>query len=146
MTPVKQRNKHDPAKGVWGDCHRAVIASLLDLPLDEVPHFGEGGPEGTEFVARETAFLKQRGLIAIPIPFGCNLENVLNYAAVQVPDTHYILGGKSRTGCNHSVIGCGNKIVHDPSVSDSGIVGPCDDGFYWLTFFGTRALTKEAAE
>ncbi len=39
MIPLMQRNHHDPANGIYGDCHRAAIASLLELPMDDVPHF-----------------------------------------------------------------------------------------------------------
>ena len=29
---------------------------------------------------------------------------------------------------------------HDPSLDDSGIVGPCDDGFYWVQYI-TRPVS-----
>lgn len=40
MTPVDQAVMHDPddPDAVPGDCTRAVVASLLDLPLEAVPH------------------------------------------------------------------------------------------------------------
>jgi len=39
MIPVHQEFIHDPENGFIGDCQRAVIASLMELPLKEVPHF-----------------------------------------------------------------------------------------------------------
>src|SRR5471030_594009 len=39
MIPQDQEFLHDSEKGIQGDCARAVIASLLELPIAEVPHF-----------------------------------------------------------------------------------------------------------
>lgn len=38
MKPVRQLYRHDPANGVYGDCWRACIASVLELPIEDVPH------------------------------------------------------------------------------------------------------------
>lgn len=32
MIPVRQHN-HDPLNGVWGNCHSACMASILELPI-----------------------------------------------------------------------------------------------------------------
>ncbi len=39
MTPQNQEFTRKPEIGQYGDCQRAVIASLLDLPISSVPHF-----------------------------------------------------------------------------------------------------------
>ena len=40
---VKQTIEHDPEKGNCGNCFSAVLASLLDIPIEDVPVFsGEG--------------------------------------------------------------------------------------------------------
>jgi len=39
VKPADQEFLHLPEIGQHGDCQRAVIASLLDLPIAEVPHF-----------------------------------------------------------------------------------------------------------
>ena len=40
---VKQTIEHDPESGNWGNCFSAVLASLLDIPIEDVPVFsGEG--------------------------------------------------------------------------------------------------------
>lgn len=60
MKPVYQREQHDPARGVWGDCHRSALASLLELPLSDVPHFAKGGR--ADWRERERAWLAGMGL------------------------------------------------------------------------------------
>lgn len=148
MKALKQRNRHRPNDGIFGDCHRAAVASILELPLDGVPHFGEGGPDGDEFSRREREFLALRGLVPIYIPYpGESLEQVFRCIKSLNPDIYYLLGGVSKTGVNHTVVARNDEIVHDPSLNDSGIIGPCVDGFYWVTFFGsTIALPSEDSE
>jgi hypothetical protein len=136
MIPLKQRLRHDPASGVYGDCHRAALASVLELSIDEVPHFCH--PDyGDDWAAAEREWLMQRGYAPITMMFdGCCLRDVLHTQHSLNPDTYAILGGKSRNGTGHSVVICNGEIAHDPSLDDSGIVGPMDDGRFWVTFFG----------
>jgi hypothetical protein len=144
MTPLKQRNRHRPTEGIWGDCHRAAIASVLDLPLDAVPHFGDGGPDGVEFQRREDEFLRSVGLVAVRIIYpGDDRELVFRALKGMNPGIYYLFGGRSATGVDHTVVGIDDGIVHDPSLNDSGIVGPCDDGWYWVTFFGCACATRK---
>lgn len=143
MTPTKQRNLHRPKEGIWGDCHRACLASLLDLPYDSVPHFGDGGPDGGEFNRRVTEWLAKQKLGQGSAAFEGELDAVLRMMKLVNPGVYYILGGRSRTGVNHSVIALEDEIVHDPSINGSGIVEPCDDGFYWVTFIVTGGTVAQ---
>lgn len=145
MTPLKQRNHHRPDEGVYGDCHRAAIASILELPIDDVPHFCDPTQYPTDWVKHERAWLLARGLVQITAIYAGELQDVLYSVSQLNPDTYCILGGTSRTGCGHSVVAFNGEIVHDPSLTDAGIVGPMDDGYYWVTFFGAAIATKAAA-
>jgi hypothetical protein len=49
------------------------------------------------------------------------------------PGVFYLLGGQSRTDCGHSVVCLDDAIIWDPSLTDAGIVGPMEDGYYWIT-------------
>lgn len=151
MKPQKQRIKHDPANGLYGDCHRTAIACILDMEAEDVPHFMDGTPgkgPAPEANAAAERWLNERGLNQICVLFSGSLsvqeviETVKN-TNHERPGIVFILGGESRTGVNHSVVCCDGAIVCDPSPVGAGIVGPCDDGFYWLTFFGsTKALHR----
>lgn len=145
MRPQKQRIKHDPANGLFGDCHRTAIACVFDLDAEEVPHFMDNSPGKGEAPAAERAveeWLNARGVTQISMIFSGELSpdevivTVMNINA-QRPGLVFLLGGESRSGVNHTVVCCDGKIVCDPSPVDAGIVGPCDDGFYWVTFFGS---------
>jgi len=146
MRPQKQLNRHDPANGVYGDCHRTAIACVLDLDACDVPHFmdgtsGVGAADDAHDLAE--AWLNERGLCTINVlfPSSLTIDEIMMTVAHCNPRSNpvFILCGTSKTGCNHSVVCCDGDIVCDPSLNDSGIVGPCDDGYYWLTFFGALA-------
>lgn len=145
MKPVLQRIKHAPDEGSYGDCHRAAIASVLELPYEDVPHFVHDFCSSEEFRRREVEFLAKHGLFPVLVPFSFEdaIEAVLGtLARLNSDDVVFLLGGRSRTGVNHTVVCHGGKIAHDPSPTKAGIIGPCDDGFYWVTFFVSAAICR----
>lgn len=148
MKPVKQRNRHDPENGIWGDCHRAAVASLLEMEIDDVPHFCDKGISAEDFNRFEREWFLSRGLFPIycPYPAENKLSDILNAIEAISPGIIFLLGGESQNGCNHTVVAGRGRILHDPSQDDSGIIGPCNDGFYWITYVGAGiAHLKEAA-
>lgn len=139
MKPVKQTIRRDSKNGVWGNCYQAVIASMLELPLNEVPHFADGGPSGGEFSERVRAFLAKRGLAAVQIPYrGSPVFDVLRTIDfASHGDVFYILGATSARGAPHAVIAKGGRIVFDPypdADPDDRAMEPDPDGFLWVTF------------
>lgn len=137
MTPVFQTIlDHDPAAGRYGDCHRAAIATVLGLPIESVPHFGAGGPPTDEFWRRERQFLSGFGLLGAQCAYAGEMADVLHtVSTLNGLDIVYLLGGLSRRGNDHTVVCRGNRIIHDPHPDASGLVGPCSDGMWWVTYF-----------
>lgn len=116
--------KHDPANNKFGDCHRACIASILEVSIHEVPHFFENYSDelSGELNNNMQTWLKDNhNLIQISIPIKVDenfshLEKVLNTCNYFTYGLcHYILTGTSIRGFGHSVICKGDKIVHDPT-------------------------------
>jgi hypothetical protein len=137
MRPLKQRYRHNPEAGVYGDCHRACLASVLEINPDDIPHFGDPREVPGNWDHHQRRWLIARGYVPISMMFdGSELSDVLYSLHHLNPDTYCILGGSSRNGTGHSVVVCNGEIVHDPSLDDSGIVGPMEDGRYWVTYFG----------
>lgn len=134
-----QRYSHDPANGIYGDCHRTAYACVLDLPLDEVPNFADGDADAAEFHRRCDAWLAKRGLCRFIIPIqDAHLQDWQEWIAERSPHASYILGGRSQRGFDHSVVCRGGKIIHDPYIGgpdDGAVVGPCSDGVYWVELF-----------
>jgi len=137
VTPHMALIKHDPDNGQWGDCFRTAIACLLDLPPESVPHVCTGG-EGTDKDAtdRMDHWLRENHGVAIMCMAVdadvCPLGSLFNTMKMLNPEVYWLLIGKSRTGCVHNVICRGGEIIHDPTPGNPGIVGPRDEGFYWV--------------
>ncbi|HEV7913020.1 MAG TPA: hypothetical protein VGP22_04590 [Albitalea sp.] len=136
--------RHRPEEQQIGDCWRTTIACLLDKHPSEVPHFLDGcWGDARQANANTRAWLATQGLSFVEVAYqACALESILASVSAINPDTYYLLGGNSRTGCGHSVIACNDQIVWDPSIDDAGIVGPMDDGFYWVTYLIPLLLMK----
>jgi hypothetical protein len=102
-----------------GNCFSACIASILELPISEVPWF-MGGQDDRWMERNLLPWLAPRGLYAIC--FG------LRGPDDWVPPGYYIVGGESaRGGCLHSVVALAGKTVHDPHPSRAGVKSH-DDG------------------
>ncbi len=125
MIPVDQtilatKPNGDNDDDVPGDCYRACIASWLELPIDEVPHF----------ILKETwwddvvAFVRER------LPG----KTIQNYAPPLFPayrgdndDMYAIAVGPSPRGdFMHAVLvhAATGELAHDPHPSRAGLAGP----------------------
>ena len=131
MTPQLSLINHDPEKNQFGDCFRACIATLLDIPIDDVPNFAE--PWDKFFLNRCRAFLK-------PLGYGYyehallgeyTIKQCLKYMADQNANMYYIFVGGTETGTNHAVVCLNDAVVHDPTpeirkiTGRDSIIGPC---------------------
>jgi len=140
----KQKFRHLPDEGVFGDCYRTCIACLLMLDPEDVPHeHRQMGAE--EFVAFYRGWLHDHGIHRLVIPLATqSVEEALRTAEIFSDGVPYIFLGTSRTGVNHAVIGHDGAIVHDPSLTDAGIIGPCDDGYFWVEWLVSPAWSQAA--
>ncbi|HQS18813.1 phosphoadenosine phosphosulfate reductase family protein [Reyranella sp.] len=138
MKPVKQRYGSSDSKLEFGDCLRACIASVLELPLDDVPHFTWGAMAERHATVREAwgslrMWLRARniGLLTYDIPCS-TLPEALAWCHLRNPDAHLILGGMGRGGQGHVCVIHKGAIVHEPTPrgDDDGpsLVGPAPDG------------------
>lgn len=139
MTPHKQLFRHRPEDGVFGDCQRTAIACLLDIDPAEVPHHHRTMEDGEQRRLMDE-WLKDRGLALMFLAFAAEPARMLEVMKVSNPGVFYLMSGTSRTGCNHVVICRDDQIVHDPSIDDSGIIGPCDDGCTYIEFLIPRLM------
>jgi hypothetical protein len=123
MKPVMQEFLHNPETGVFGDCFRAVIASLLDLPIADVPHFFlyDPGPEdGWPIVNR---WLAPHGLAYICFGGSFDIQEWMKNNGVT--DVWHEIGGPSPRFADafHSVVGHNGSIAHDPHPDGTGLAG-----------------------
>ena len=149
MKPVNSTIEHKPEEGKFGNCFQACMASILELPIEHVPHFYDNADERENAQMSEEAkqWVNERtGYTLIDVPFIAPQGNehftfdllVKETLAFLFPNIHVMVTGKSGGGdYNHIVIVKDGEVVHDPN--DSGIEGPCVgvdlENAYWVTFF-----------
>lgn len=155
MKPVLQTiTTVDPAKGIFGDCFRACIASILELPLDDVPHFVQIGltphPDDPQPLAEGNSdwwyylrdWLRPRGLIYFDIPAGEDAPDAL----ISALGYHTITGLSPRGDWQHVVVGRGGEIVHDPHPEGGGLRDRRLIGIFARTFEAAPPDLDRAAE
>lgn len=138
MRHHKQLFRHDPANGVYGDCFRTAVACLLDLDPQLLPH-DHCELEDGEQMRRMNAWLARRDLVLINFGFPAD-RPVADLLASMVHavgrECRFLLSGASPRGTCHVVVAHPTGIIHDPHPDGGGLVGPCPDGFWHITFVG----------
>jgi hypothetical protein len=141
-----------------GDCFRACIASIVERPAREVPHFFDGlvgsgdGDEGVRR-AREWLRLQGFGLFMTYCSAGWPLEKVLSCYSTDNPGVPIIIAGKSGTCAaeTHAVVALNGKVAHDPS--GAGVAGPwpctckpdCELEWWWIYVIAAMPCEMEEA-
>lgn len=113
MIPQRSQVCHNPPES-HGDCFRACVASILELPIQEVPHFFHDGDDA-EGEERLAAFLESHGLVL----FGVSIDpeyQLLDFIAGRRDIYHLVYGKvKADSDVRHCVVGLNGDIVFDPS-------------------------------
>ena len=115
----------DPQR--MGNCVSACVASLLNRPLDEVPHFGEEG-----LALGDTLQDGPNGRVGHGIAWWAMLLGYMaaaGYAPVELTDVDQaepgellFVAGMSPRGIMHQVIYRDGELLHDPHPSHDGLV------------------------
>ena len=146
MIPIKQRRRHNPEKGEYGDCSTAALASILELPYEDVPDFAFSETQRDDI----RAWLKSIGRDLIWFVWNGDfpLSEIQERMKLWNPDVYYFLLGNSSNDVCHVVVCLNGEIVHDPSLDNSGIVGPSEhDGeSVYFTEFIVDSVTLNRGE
>ena len=141
MSPVFQRT--GAKTGEHGDCFSACMASVMDLPLAAVPNFNVNMTNGETLAVHNIRKLRKwlhtKGYSYAEIGYQMpTLRNMLDHMYNLIPDTTYLLMGRTNTYRVHCVVAKGGDIIHDPG-SEQGdyysLRGPCPDGFWRVGLF-----------
>ena len=128
MIKVNQRIKHDPDNGVYGDCMRACIASLLEYKYEEVPHFYTVD-DAEEFDKKLREFLQQEGfalMTTVPIDID---DGAFTHGQNGI---YHIISGNTVRGTYHATVGLDGVVVHDPHESKAGLIEDDEKTFSFL--------------
>jgi hypothetical protein len=141
MIPVKQtkvvvKNSNGDMV-VRGNCLAAAIASLLELPITEVPNFETlYGINNTYYYEVLCKWLRHLGYeITTDDRFKCfHGDENRNEFKEQLKDMYYLVSGKSTRGIQHICIYQNGKLVHDPHPTNEGLF--TEDFFEFIEFVG----------
>jgi len=123
MIPVKQTRLHNEPEGSIGNCWEACIASILELPIEDIPDCADEN----WWTATQNWLLKNCGAKLLRI------NNTGEKTILPGPFTYYILSGKSpRSDVQHAVVAHRGGIVHDPHPSDDGLDGEWREAYFFV--------------
>lgn len=107
MSPVKQTIFSDKEKGVHGNCMQAAVASILELPLCDVPNFAEA----KNFWGAVRRFFRQHNL------------QMMHLSVDSVVPGYYMVTGRSPRFADvlHQTIYHSGKLAHDPHPDNTGV-------------------------
>lgn len=122
MIPIKQTVLHDPENGKIGNCLSAVMASLLHLPIEEVPTFHDG-----DWLVALNTWLRKYELAYVTM-------NYLDVKTLGIEGCYHELCGLTvRSGekrVYHACVGKDGYTVFDPHPSNDGLIEPEFIGFF----------------
>lgn len=107
MKPIDQTKLHDPENGVNGNCMPASFASILEIPLSEVPEFEDMGKD--DWFPALTKWLEGLGFMLV------------QWQSETCLPGYCLASGISERGVNHQVVFKGGVLAHDPHPSRAGI-------------------------
>jgi hypothetical protein len=113
MIPVTQT-----ITGEQGNCFTACLASILELPIREVPNFAKLTNSDEEFFAMVDEWLATRGLKYSSIPIYNRAVPPVGYGTIE---------GVSPRGGQHACVAYNGVMVFDPHPKDGtgrGLVEP----------------------
>lgn len=140
MRPVDQtRFGFDGSDGAPGNCWQACVATILDLPLGDVPDEATfwkpgmtPGQSWRPYMNHVHRWLFERGLVLVEV----RTAGVCYAGPLELwQQTAVIMSGPSPRNpqFQHAVVAHGSNIVHDPHPSRAGLVG--DSKEWWYEFF-----------
>ena len=131
-------SRHNPESNEYGDCLRTVIACLLEIEPQHVPHFVFDGADGATVWRRCNAFLAMHGLATLRVPFPgeYKIDDLLLHMKLINPGIYYILG-HFNGNADHVVIGLDDHIVHDPGFGGIhlDLMQPASDSNLWDVYY-----------
>lgn len=111
MKPVDQTSLHDKETDTGGDCWRACLASILEVPITDVPDFVN--EHGGRYVTETRNWLEAFGLWLVEVRYHGNFPG---YMIASGPSPRH-------RDVHHAVVWKGRTMAHDPHPSRDGIWG-----------------------
>lgn len=106
--------------GMYGNCLSACVASILELPLRDVPWFADPSEKGkSDWYHSLRDFCLKHGFE--PVYHYIQREK-MDEGITYPLDRYHMISGISPRGYSHAVVGFNGKIVHDPHPDGGGLI------------------------
>ena len=112
MKPVMQTQFLGQVGPGAGNCHAACVASILELPLEQVPNFLEIVDEDERYQQ------EQEWLASIGFYYVCTTTQEMTDKFL---GWHVAIGPNARNGTMHSCVYYGLDLRHDPNPAGGGL-------------------------
>jgi hypothetical protein len=113
MTPVTQTIFYEKGAIIGGDCLRAAVASIYDLPLEAVPHFAQ---------------FQKNWFTALSLYVDSQGFRIHKVYRPKLAEGYVLAFGKSPRGSfRHAVVWSGGEVAHDPHPDGTGLDGEPDE-------------------
>jgi len=121
MKPIKQTTYYGGGKN-HGNCVQAAVASILEIDLDEVPHFLLFGDNWDKALV---CFMRSRGR-----KYGGVNTNPAKWKDIKTINGYYLAVGISPRGVYHCCVYKDGELSHDPHKDGGGIIVEFIYSFY----------------
>lgn len=131
MTPIDQTIFTEA--DVHSNCLEACIATIMDVPLEFVPHLNGKNQPGPHWSAALNEWLAQWDWAYLEV----GSLPPSDYKALNINLYHVIVGPSVRDEEFHAVVGRNGRMVHDPHPSRAGLA---EGSWYHGLFLKTMLL------
>jgi len=104
-----------------GDCFSACVASILELPIIEIPNFMQDGENKFDYHVEQ--FEKDFGIASVDFDY-TNHKEALQDFVLLMKNRHLVATGPSPRNKkkNHAVLWYNDKMAHDPHPDKTGLL------------------------
>lgn len=125
---IQEFPTHNPSIGMIGDCMRAAIASIFELPISSVPHIASDYWPDIKAIDRAVInFVKDRGFLLNQFDYPKYSSHLAWQKENFGVDCYHLITGVDHDGEPHVCVGKNGKIIHDPHPLHRCFANPEDE-------------------
>lgn len=131
MIPIYQTNTSVPG----GNCFQACVASIFELPLDEVPFFLDGAAGDSRWTQEQWDAVREFAQVHGKTALWIDDEEPEGVKKLETSNLYYIaIGPGSVSQFGHCVVMQAGEFIHDPTPSGKFLTG---EPWLYIFFAGT---------
>lgn len=118
------------------DCIRVCVATILEVPIEDVPNFMADAGDESLWVEELRRWLEPLGLSAMCVVFHDGSDGEVTKGVICAA------GGHGPRGRAHMVVWKDGEMVWDPHPDGGGIIGEPEDYLLFLPLDPSKAISR----